>query len=63
MLHNARLAYRTPDGRFEAALWVENFMDERYKVDVFDLSLGQTAILEVWNDPRMSGATVSAYFF
>jgi iron complex outermembrane receptor protein len=61
-LHNARLAYRTPDGRFEVALWVENFTDKRYKTDVFDLSLGQNAIIEVWNDPRMSGATVSAYF-
>jgi len=61
-VHNARLAYRTPDGRFEIAGWVENFTDERYKIDVFDISLGTNAILEVWNDPRMFGLTLSAYF-
>ena len=61
-VHNARLAYRTPDGRFELAGWVENFMDKRYKIDSFDLSLGQETILEVWNEPRMYGFTLSAYF-
>jgi iron complex outermembrane receptor protein len=61
-LHNARLAYRTPDGRFEIAGWVENFMNERYKIDAFDISLGEDAILEVWNEPRMYGLTLSAYF-
>jgi len=60
--HNARLSYRTLDGRYEIAGWVENFTDERYKIDAFDLSLGQNEILEVWNDPRMYGLTVSAYF-
>jgi outer membrane receptor protein involved in Fe transport len=62
LLQNARLAYRTPDGRYEVALWVENFMNERYKEDAFDLSLGEAAILEVWNDPRFFGVTFSAYF-
>jgi outer membrane receptor protein involved in Fe transport len=62
LLQNARLAYRTPNGRFEIAGWVENFTNERYKIDVFDLSLGYNSILEVWNDPRMYGATISAYF-
>jgi outer membrane receptor protein involved in Fe transport len=61
-LHNARLAYRTPDGRFELAGWVENFTNQRYKIDVFDISLGENSILEVWNDPRMYGLTLSAYF-
>jgi hypothetical protein len=37
-------------------------MNERYKIDAFDLSLGQNAILEVWNDPRTFGVTFSAYF-
>jgi iron complex outermembrane receptor protein len=60
--HNARLSYRTLDGRYEVAGWVENFMDKRYKIDTFDLSLGENSILEVWNDPRMYGLTVSAYF-
>jgi outer membrane receptor protein involved in Fe transport len=61
-VHGARLAYRTPDGRFEIAGWVENFLNERYKEDTFDLTLGDNAILEVWNDPRMYGVTFSAYF-
>jgi outer membrane receptor protein involved in Fe transport len=61
-LHGARLAYRTPDGRFEIAGWVENFTNQRYKIDVFDISLGENSILEVWNDPRMYGLTLSAYF-
>ena len=60
--HNARLAYRTPDGRLEVAAWVENLTEERYKIDVFDLSLDQNSILEVWNDPRMYGLTVSLYY-
>jgi iron complex outermembrane receptor protein len=62
-IHNARLAYRTPDGRFEIAGWVENFTNERYKIDAFDVSLApEDLILEVWNDPRMFGVTLSAYF-
>jgi iron complex outermembrane receptor protein len=61
-LHNVRLAYRTPDGRFEIAGWVENFLDKRYKIDVFDLSLDNNTVLESWNDPRMYGLTLSAYF-
>jgi iron complex outermembrane receptor protein len=63
LIHNARLAYRTPDGRFEIAGWVENFMNQRYKDDAFDVTLApENLILEVWNDPRMFGLTLSAYF-
>lgn len=61
-LHNARLAYRTPDGRFEVALWVENFLDQRYKIDTFDLTLQENTLLQVWNDPRTYGISFSAYF-
>jgi outer membrane receptor protein involved in Fe transport len=60
--HNARLAYRTPDGRFEVAAWVENFLEKRYKIDHFDISIAEFRMLEVWNEPRMFGVTVSAYF-
>ena len=60
--HNARLTYRTPDGRFEIAGWIDNFLEERYKIDAFDVAIGENRILEVWNDPRMFGLTVSAYF-
>ena len=61
-LHNARLAYRIPGGRFEIAAWVVNFLEKRYKIDHFDLSLGEFRMLEVWNQPRMFGVTLSAYF-
>ncbi len=58
-LHNLRLAYRTPDERIEVAGWVENLTDERYKIDVFDLSRDYNSILEVWADPRTYGITLS----
>ena len=58
-LHNARLAYRTPDGRWEVAGWVRNFMDEQYKIDVFDFTRDFQTILEVWGDPRTYGLTVA----
>jgi outer membrane receptor protein involved in Fe transport len=58
-VHNARLALRSPDGRIEVAGWVENLTDERYKIDVFDLTIEFNTILEVWSDPRTYGVTVS----
>jgi outer membrane receptor protein involved in Fe transport len=58
-LHNARIAYRTPDGRIEVAGWVENLLDEQYKADAFDLALAYGTILEVWGDPRTYGVTVT----
>jgi outer membrane receptor protein involved in Fe transport len=61
-LHNARLAYRTPNDRIEVAAWVRNFLDERYKVDVFDVSRDFNTILEVWGDPRTFGLTITLGF-
>jgi iron complex outermembrane receptor protein len=61
-IHNVRLAYRTRDGRVEVAAWVENFLDERYKIDVFDLTLDSELILEVWNAPRLYGVSLSISF-
>jgi iron complex outermembrane receptor protein len=61
-LHNARLAYRTADGRIEVAGWVENFMNEFYRDDVFDLTREFNTILEVWGDPRTYGLTVTFSF-
>jgi iron complex outermembrane receptor protein len=58
-IHNARLAYRTPDGRIELAGWVENFLTEYYKEDVFDLTRSFNTILEVWGDPRTYGVTIT----
>jgi len=58
-LLNARLAYRTPDGRIEVAGWVRNLTDEEYLVDAFDLSLGISKVLQIWGMPRTYGVTLS----
>jgi outer membrane receptor protein involved in Fe transport len=58
-VHSARLAYRTPDERIEVAGWVENFLDEPYKIDAFDLTREYNSITEVWSDPRTFGITLS----
>jgi outer membrane receptor protein involved in Fe transport len=58
-LHNARLAYRTPDDRVELAFWISNLLDEEYKVDVFDITRETSTIYEVWGEPRTYGVTLS----
>ncbi len=58
-IHNARLTYRTPDGRIEVAGWVENFLNQFYLEDTFDLTRQFSTILEVWADPRTYGLTVT----
>jgi outer membrane receptor protein involved in Fe transport len=58
-LHNARLAYRTPDDRIELAFWVSNLLDEEYKIDVFDISRETSTIYEIWGEPRTYGVTLS----
>ena len=58
-IQNARIAYRTPDGRIELAFWVSNIFEEEYKVNVFDLSRGNDTILEAWGEPRTYGVTLS----
>jgi iron complex outermembrane receptor protein len=58
-LHGARIAYRTPDERIELAFWVDNLLDEEYKVDVFDIARETSTIYEVWGEPRMYGVTLA----
>ena len=58
-IHNARIAYQTPNDRLELAFWVSNLFEEEYKVDVFDLSRENNTILEVWGEPRTYGVTLS----
>jgi len=41
------------------AIWVDNLLDEEYKVDVFDISRETSTIYEVWGEPRMYGVTLS----
>lgn len=58
-LLNARLAYRTPDGRVEVAGWVRNAMDKAYLIDSFDVRGGLDAFLDVYGTPRTYGVTIS----
>jgi outer membrane receptor protein involved in Fe transport len=58
-LHNARIAYRTPDERIELAFWVSNIFEKEYKIDVFDITRESNTILEVWGEPRTYGVTLS----
>jgi iron complex outermembrane receptor protein len=58
-LHNARLAYRTPEGKFELAGWVRNFLATTYKVDIFDYTRQFDSVQEIYGEPRTYGFTVS----
>ena len=61
-LHNFRLTYREPNGRWEIAGWVRNAFDQVYKVDAFDISEGFDLIIQVIGEPRTFGATVTFNF-
>jgi iron complex outermembrane receptor protein len=61
-LHNFRLTYREPNGRWEIAGWVRNAFDQTYKVDAFDVSEGFDLIIHVIGEPRTFGATVTFNF-
>ena len=62
-LFNARLAYKTPDDRFELALWGRNLSDELYYVQGFDVRDGALgAILETPAAPRTYGIELLANF-
>ncbi|MDH3519794.1 MAG: TonB-dependent receptor [Myxococcales bacterium] len=58
-LLDARLAYRSPDARFEIAGWVRNLADQRYLTDAFNQSIATSEFLYVYADPRLFGATLS----
>ena len=58
-LHNARIAYRTPDERIELAFWVLNIFEKEYKEDAFDRTRTADSILELWGEPRTYGVTLS----
>jgi len=61
-VHNLRLGLRSPDERYELALWVRNVFDQVYFTDAYDLSAGFGLILKVVGEPRTVGATISANF-
>jgi iron complex outermembrane recepter protein len=61
-LHNARLAYRTPDGRLEIAAWVRNIENRPYKTFAFDGSTFQGTTIYFVGDPRTYGVTATVTF-
>ena len=58
-LHNARLAYRLPQGNIEIAGWVRNFTDEVYETFAFDASTAFSGILSLVGEPRTFGGSIS----
>ncbi len=54
-VHNFRLAYQTPDGQFELAGWVRNFLDETYKINAFDGTTGLSSVIALLGEPRSYG--------
>ena len=61
-IHNARLAYRSPDGALELAGWVRNFTDEVYKTLAFDASKSAALVGNLVGDPRTYGVSLSISF-
>jgi iron complex outermembrane receptor protein len=61
-LHNVRLSYRSPDGRFELAGWVRNIADEAYKTFAFDGSTFNNTSIYFVGDPRTYGGTLIVNF-
>jgi iron complex outermembrane receptor protein len=59
MLHNARLAYRTPGGNIEIAYWIRNITDEVYKTLAFDASVAADLVGNLVGDPRTMGLSFS----
>jgi iron complex outermembrane receptor protein len=49
---NARIGYGAPDGRWEVAAFVNNLLDEQYRVYAFDSSLFAGVVAGVYGKPR-----------
>jgi outer membrane receptor protein involved in Fe transport len=61
-IHNARLAYRTPDGRLEIAGWGRNLENSAYKTYTFDGSTFQQTSIYFVGDPRTYGGDITVTF-
>ncbi|MBT7951768.1 MAG: TonB-dependent receptor, partial [Gammaproteobacteria bacterium] len=67
---NARLSYTTSDDKWEAAVYVNNLLDEEYRVSQFDLSGnvlidagGVLSLVEqYYGRPRWVGGSISYNF-
>jgi outer membrane receptor protein involved in Fe transport len=58
-LHNARLAYRTPEGNIEIAAFARNFMNQGFKTYAFDASSFTDVVINYVGEPRMIGGSLS----
>jgi hypothetical protein len=61
-IHNATLSWRSEDSLIEITGWVHNFMDEYYKTNSTDNSVGLNYLLHSWADPRTYGITATVSF-
>jgi iron complex outermembrane receptor protein len=61
-VHNFRLGYRPPSGRFEIAGWVRNFTDEAFKTFAFDASTFNNTSIYFVGDPRTYGLSLNLNF-
>jgi outer membrane receptor protein involved in Fe transport len=61
-LHNVRLSYRPPGGRFEIAGWVRNLTNKAYKTFGFDGSTFNNTTIYFVGDPRTYGGTLTINF-
>jgi iron complex outermembrane receptor protein len=61
-LHNLRLAYRTPAGNTELAIWARNILDQRYKTYAFDASVFSRLVINFVGEPRTVGLDLSIQF-
>jgi outer membrane receptor protein involved in Fe transport len=61
-LLNARLSYRTQDGKIEIGGWVRNFLDTTYKTYGFDASQFSQVVINYYGDPRTFGADFTVSF-
>ena len=61
-LHNFRLSYQPPGGRFEIAGWVRNCANKSYKTFAFDGSTFNRTSIYFVGDPRTYGGTLTVNF-
>lgn len=55
---DARIAYLSPDGRWEVAGWMKNIGEEKYRTHIFSQRGGDIAFA-LFGDPRTYGASVT----
>jgi outer membrane receptor protein involved in Fe transport len=61
-LHNMRLSWRAPGGRFEIAGWIRNLEDTAYKTFAFDGSTFRKTTIYFVGDPRTYGLSTTVSF-